>query len=90
MPETLQSHIETLERRVNELEGVLRQTHIDLVVLTREAVVRLDRLEIEMKCLPGAIVEALMTEMNRRLIRADNPQSALKRELNTEKLDGKV
>jgi hypothetical protein len=83
MPETLQSHIETLERRVNELEGVLRQTHIDLVVLTREAVVRLDRLEIEMKCLPGAIVEALMTEMNRRLIRPDNPQPAFKPELNT-------
>jgi hypothetical protein len=60
MSNTLQSHVEALERRVNELEGALRQTHLDLVVLTREAVVRLDRLEIEMKCLPGAIVQALI------------------------------
>ena len=83
MPETLQSHVEALERRVNELEGTLRQTHLDLVVLTREAVVRLDRLEIEMKCLPGAIVQALMTEMNGRLIRDDNPQSPFGREVTT-------
>ena len=45
MSNTLQSHVEALERRVNELEGALRQTHLDLVVLTREAVVRLDGLE---------------------------------------------
>ena len=83
MPDTLQSHVEALERRVNELEGTLRQTHLDLVVLTREAVVRLDRLEIEMKCLPGAIVQALMTEMNGRLIRDDNPQSPFGREVTT-------
>lgn len=83
MSNTLQSHVEALERRVNELEGALRQTHLDLVVLTREAVVRLDRLEIEMKCLPGAIVQALMTEMNGSLIRTDNPQSPFWREVNT-------
>ncbi len=83
MSNTLQSHVEALERRVNELEGALRQTHLDLVVLTREAVVRLDRLEIEMKCLPGAIVQALMTEMNGSLIRTDNPQSTFGREVNT-------
>jgi hypothetical protein len=83
MPDTLQSHVEALERRVNELEGTLRQTHLDLVVLTREAVVRLDRLEIEMKCLPGAIVQALMTEKNGRLIRDDNPQSPFGREVTT-------
>ena len=83
MSNTLQSHVEALERRVNELEGALRQTHLDLVVLTREAVVRLDRLEIEMKCLAGAIVQALMTEMNGSLIRTDNPQSPFGREVNT-------
>ena len=35
-----------------------------------------------MKCLPGAIVEALMTEMNGSLIRTDNPQSTFRREVN--------